>query len=89
MRIEDDHSTLILSVSDSGPGLPDAAARVLVSSEPWPAAQSAGGLGLWMVRKMVEDARGHIQLRRSEDRQTIIELHLPISLPGEETSHAA
>ncbi|EKF61497.1 integral membrane sensor signal transduction histidine kinase [Agrobacterium albertimagni AOL15] len=89
MRIEDDHSTLILSVSDSGPGLPDAAARVLVSSEPWPAAQSAGGLGLWMVRKMVEDARGHIQLRRSEDRRTIIELHLPISLPGEETSHAA
>lgn len=88
-RLEEDGSTLILSVADTGPGLPKAAAEVLASAEPWPAAQSAGGLGLWMVRKMIDDAGGDIHLRRDDTGLTVIELHLPISVPGEETSHAA
>lgn len=88
-RLEEDGSTLVLSVADTGPGLPKAAAGVLTSADPWPAAQSAGGLGLWMVRKMVDDAGGHIRLRRQDAGLTVIELHLPVSVPGEETSHAA
>lgn len=88
-RLDDESSTLILSVSDSGPGLPKAAASVLTSSEPWPAAQSAGGLGLWMVRKMVDEAGGRIFVSRTTEGLTVIELRLPISLSGEDTSHAA
>ena len=87
--LEEDGSMLILSVADTGPGLPNAATNVLTAPDPWPAAQSAGGLGLWMVRKLVDEAGGHIRLSRTEAGLTVIELHLPILIPGEETSHAA
>ncbi|KVK54196.1 two-component sensor histidine kinase [Agrobacterium deltaense] len=88
-RLGEVGSTLILSVADTGPGLSKAAIEVLTSADPWPAAQSAGGLGLWMVRRMVDETSGHIRVQSGDAAHTVIELHLPISIPGEEASHAA
>lgn len=89
MRIGAPSSTLILSVADSGPGLGKAAIDVLTSGDPWPASQAAGGLGLWMVRRMVDDVGGRVSVAGSDYGGALIELHLPISNTEEEMIHAA
>ncbi|MFN7027130.1 MAG: ATP-binding protein, partial [Pseudorhizobium sp.] len=75
----DEAGYLIIAVSDSGPGLGDAAADVLTSQAPWPAAQAAGGLGLWMVRRLVDDVGGQVDVCGGDTNKTVITLRLPFS----------
>ncbi len=89
MRIDNNGSTLILSVADSGPGLSKAAMDVLTSGDPWPASHAAGGLGLWMVRRMADGVGGLVNVGGSDYGGALIELHLPISRTEEEIVHAA
>ncbi|WP_105434866.1 sensor histidine kinase [Neorhizobium tomejilense] len=87
--LEESGSELTLSVADTGPGLSKAAVDVLTAADPWPAAQAAGGLGLWMVRRMVDDLGGRINVRGGDGGATVVKLRLPISYPREEVGHAA
>lgn len=77
-RLDESDDTLILSVGDTGPGLSETALNVLTSPDPGPAGRAGPGLGLWMVRQMVEDARGSVRIRSSPKGGTVIELHLPL-----------
>lgn len=89
VALETAERALILSVSDTGPGLNKAAVDVLTANDPWPAAQAAGGLGLWMVRRMVDDLGGRINVRGGDGGATIVKLRLPIARIKEEVGHAA
>lgn len=89
MSLEDADRVLALSVADSGPGLSRAAIDVLTSADPWSASQAAGGLGLWMVRRMVDDLGGRINIRGGDGGETVVKLHLPLANAEEEASHAA
>lgn len=82
-RIEDGGGTLILSVGDTGPGLPETSLHVLTSPDPGPAGRAGRGLGLWMVRQMVEDVRGSVHIRSRVEGRPLIELHLPLGGKGE------
>ncbi|KKX29354.1 HAMP domain-containing sensor histidine kinase [Rhizobium sp. LC145] len=86
---EDGGSVLVVAVSDTGPGLGSAAAAVLTSQDPWSAAQAAGGLGLWMVRRMVDDVGGRVNVRGGDGSRTMITLRLPLSNRGKDVDHAA
>lgn len=59
VRASTHESRLILSVADSGPGLPESQrARLLDASDEAP----GGGLGLWTVARLVRAARGTIEI---------------------------
>lgn len=87
-RLENDDDTLVLSVGDTGPGLSETARHILTAPDPGPASRAGGGLGLWMVRQMVEDTQGNVQIRSDAASGTLIELHLPLG-GKEDVNHAA
>lgn len=88
MHLENVDETLVLSVSDTGPGLPEDAQRVLASKEVEAAPRSGEGLGLWMVRRMIEESGGRLAVITSSTTGSCIEMHLPYRR-NVETTHAA
>ena len=88
MRLEGSGETLVLSVSDTGPGLPENARRILMAHEAVATAPGGGGLGLWMVRQMIDESGGRLAVVTSDKTGTCIEIHLPYRQDLERT-HAA
>ncbi len=68
---------LAMRVADSGPGIPPADRdRVF---EPYFTTKKKGtGLGMAIVKKIIEDHGGSIQLRTSEWRGVLVEIRLPL-----------
>ena len=70
-------NTLVVEVGDDGPGLPPSLAAYLGAQEDTDTLPSAA-LGLWIVRRLVSDQGGSIQIERTADQRTIIRLMWPI-----------
>ena len=83
-----DAGQLLLLVADTGVGLtPDAAAHAL---EPYFSTKEAGvGLGLALVRRIVEGHGGTIALDGAPGRGTTVHVRLPIRAPAEALAHEA
>jgi PAS domain S-box-containing protein len=72
----EDGGRVHLEVADNGPGIPQHEIEVLSSDEETPLSHSEG-LGLWMVRWIVNAADGTIHFRESELGGSCIEITLP------------
>lgn len=70
-------SVLQLDVYDSGPGIPEDIAAILVDSDPGPAVRAGPGLGLWMVRRMVDELGGTVTIAEKTGGGTTVTLLLP------------
>ena len=68
---------LHLTLSDSGPGLPETALRRLLTADPMP---PGGGVGLRLVRDIVAGMGGQIDHRREAD-MTVLTVTLPAARP--------
>ncbi len=69
--------SLVIGVGDQGPGLPQAIQNFLLLA-PDESATLEGGLGLWVVRRLVKDAGGTIAVRRRSEFSTIVRIAWPI-----------
>ena len=85
-RVEATTDTLCLIVSNTGVEIPaDAIGRIfdkfyrVPDSDPWK--QGGTGLGLALVKRLVERLQGHISVR-SGDNQTILTVTLPLTQPS-------
>jgi signal transduction histidine kinase len=90
LRATTDENALIIEVGDQGPGLPDDVAKYLVKrSDEAPAV--GGGLGLWIVRRLVADEQGKIAIEREGRLTTVIRTTWPLRQggPREESSQKA
>jgi len=76
LRARVTQSALIVEVGDQGPGLPDDLARHLVGHAD-EAPRVGGGLGLWIVRRLVADQGGEISLVEESDFSTLIRVTWP------------
>ena len=68
--------TLIVDVGDRGPGLPDDLAKHLVGHTD-EAPRVGGGLGLWIVHRLVADQGGEIRLVKESGLSTLISVTWP------------
>ena len=86
-------NTLELVVSDSGPGISDAALRVLFSPErdaTRDSGQSEGsGIGLAIVGTLIALLGGHIDVRSEPDRGTTFSMRIPVRAAVEEPAKIA
>jgi two-component system OmpR family sensor kinase len=80
IRLEKDGSHLLLSVSDEGCGIPDGK-RAQVFEPFYTSRQQGTGLGLALVKKIVEAHGGSISFITREEQGTTFTLRLPAS-PG-------
>jgi two-component system, OmpR family, sensor kinase len=67
----------VVSVADSGPGLPDAGRQMLLGlSDRLP--MGSGGLGLWMVRRLLKEVGGIATVEEGKPSGTAIRINIPV-----------
>jgi signal transduction histidine kinase len=81
---------IVISVSDKGPGMPADSIAVLTDNDPGPAVRAGRGLGLWMVRRMVDSCAGSVVVGSGQPGGSIVTLIFPLREGVvHEHSHAA
>jgi len=74
VRVDEDGEMIRLRVADRGPGLPESD----VFAAFFTTKSSGTGLGLWLVRRLVEDAGGSICARARRGGGAVFEVELPL-----------
>jgi signal transduction histidine kinase len=69
-------NVLTIEIGDQGPGMPGDIAGVLVDPDPGPAVRTGRGLGLWMVRRVVDDLGGSASIV-AKNEGTAVKLTIP------------
>lgn len=68
---------VLIRIEDRGPGIPAADRHRLF--EPFYTTKEKGsGLGLYVVKRVIEDHRGKVRLAPAPDRGTVVEVRLPV-----------
>lgn len=76
---EKEDNNLIITVSDSGTGIPDAIKDKLLKKAFVTFGKESGtGLGLAIVKKIVDEHRGEINFESSPERGTIFRIKMPV-----------
>jgi PAS domain S-box-containing protein len=65
-----------LTVSDNGPGIPEAEQRVITAGVETPL-EHISGLGLWLVKWIVEGLNGELSIENNEPRGSVVRLSFP------------
>ncbi|AWC23671.1 histidine kinase [Aminobacter sp. DSM 101952] len=79
---------LTIVIGDEGPGLPSDIAGVLIDRDPGPAVRAGRGLGLWMVRRVIDDLGGTIKIGEKSSGGTAITLLLPVEWEDQKSNAA-
>jgi signal transduction histidine kinase len=79
---------LVLTVADSGTGMPDQAVRMLSGPVQASPLAMGGGLGLWTTRRLVDGLGGHAEVERPPGGGTTVHLRFPLR-PREDIAHVA
>lgn len=90
LRVERTPDRLTISVADEGPGMPRESVAMLCDDDPGPAIRAGRGLGLWMVRRMVDACGGRAGVEARPLGGSVVTLVLPMrEVARDERSHAA
>jgi PAS domain S-box-containing protein len=74
IRVWSDSDASYLEVSDSGPGIPDEERDIRTGEETIQPVLHGSGLGLWLVKAIVEQAGGVLQFNDNEPRGTTVRM---------------
>jgi signal transduction histidine kinase len=80
---------LSMEIGDQGPGIPIEIAGILTDQDPGPAVRAGRGLGLWMVRRVVDELGGKANIAAREQGGTAITLLIPSAREKNTEVHAA
>jgi signal transduction histidine kinase len=95
VTVERTSSSVIIAVSDNGPGIAEPIRERLFHPFVSFGKENGTGLGLTVVQKIVQDHGGHVLMERTEDAKTVFRITLPERGPhgpadagdGDETSN--
>ncbi|SJM30856.1 sensor histidine kinase [Mesorhizobium delmotii] len=68
---------LHIEIGDQGAGMPADIAGILIDQDPGPAVRVGRGLGLWMVRRVVDDLGGRASIAAKRGGGTAVTLTIP------------
>jgi PAS domain S-box-containing protein len=85
VTVERRDDTALLAVTDDGPGIPDTERLPIFGDGRSTKLDHASGLGLWLVKWIVESAGGRLAYDRT-DGLTTVEAWLPLSTPSARSS---
>lgn len=88
VSVERTGSDVIIRVADSGPGIPDREKRVLLGGGETSLIHSEG-LGLWLVKWVIESYEGEVRFGSNEPHGSVVELRLPAGRPPDPHSGTA
>ncbi|MCU4751670.1 PAS domain S-box protein [Halobacteria archaeon AArc-curdl1] len=76
---ENDDESVIISITDDGPGLPEEERALLQEEQEITQLRHASGLGLWLVNWVVTQSGGHLTFHDRDPRGTVVALEIPKS----------
>ncbi|WP_253737666.1 PAS domain-containing sensor histidine kinase [Halohasta salina] len=71
-----DRSTIELAVADNGPGIPEAETEIITTAEPISQLKHGSGLGLWLVKWIVEMYDGELAIETPDSGGTVVRVRL-------------
>ena len=72
----------IMEIGDTGPGIPEQARGRIF--EPFFTTKATGtGLGLALVKRILEDHHGRVAVQTSDSSGTVFAIHLPLTVPAD------
>lgn len=77
LKAHSSENQLAIEIADQGPGFPADLAGILCDNDPGPAVRAGGGLGLWMVRRVVDDLGGRTTIAAKKDGGATVTLLIP------------
>jgi two-component system, OmpR family, sensor kinase len=77
LRASSADQRLVIEIGDQGPGMPTEVAAMLVDRDPGPALRAGRGLGLWMVRRVVDELGGSATIAAKLGGGTAVTLVIP------------
>jgi signal transduction histidine kinase len=78
LRAWNDHASITITITDGGPGLDAERARYLVAAEDQTTPRPGeAGLGLWIIRRLVTEARGYLDVAHTPEGGTAITIAVP------------
>ena len=76
-RVEQTATETSFTITDSGPGMPDAVLAFLVDGAKLAPMIDSKGLGLWLVTRLLEDIGGRIKVESRSGRGTSVSVRIP------------
>ncbi len=76
--VRDGREAVVVAVEDDGPGLDDHQRTALELGTETPL-EHTDGLGLWLVRWIIEESAGQLAFRENEPRGTVVEISLELA----------
>lgn len=77
LKADSSGNCLNIEIGDQGPGMPADIAAILVDRDPGPAVRAGRGLGLWMVRRVIDDLGGRAAVTARPGGGTVVTLTIP------------
>lgn len=78
ISVESDEETVVVKISDPGPGIPEMDRDVLETGRKTEDLYHGSGLGLWMVYWVVQRSGGSISVHTTDDRGTVVSVRVPL-----------
>ncbi|MHB9287829.1 sensor histidine kinase [Halobacteriales archaeon Cl-PHB] len=82
IRVRDHAETVEFRIDDNGPGLPKAERKIIADEHETGQLRHSSGVGLWMVRWVVQQSGGTVSFTDSEPTGTVVRIDLTKSDTG-------
>ena len=77
VSVEREPSATTILIEDDGPPIPEVEWAVVTDRQEITQLQHGSGIGLWLVRWVVDDHGGTLELRQNDDDGTVVAMRLP------------
>ncbi|UWG46878.1 Signal transduction regulator [Halanaeroarchaeum sp. HSR-CO] len=89
VTVDEDDDNVGVRVADDGPGIPETEAEPLRGPDDVDPVNHGSGLGLWLVRLIVQQSNGSISIRTGDPRGTVVVVRLHRSNTGSASNENA
>jgi PAS domain S-box-containing protein len=79
VTVEDRDDTVAVLISDDGPGIPEMERKIITEDAEINSLYHGTGLGLWLVKVIVENSGGSLEFGENEPRGSIVTITLPVA----------
>jgi len=86
VTVEDCNDTVAVRIADDGPGIPEMERKIITEDAEIKPLYHGTGLGLWLVKMIVEDSNGSLAFNENEPRGSIVTIRLPKASTGDADS---
>lgn len=82
VTVEDRDDTVAVRIADDGPRIPEMERKIFTENTEVDSVYHGSGLGLWLVKIIVENSGGSLAFDENEPRGSIVTITLPMAPAG-------